>query len=209
MDKTTHGFILPMEEIYPFYWYAITLAPCDAHQMFDKTQNRSIAFRLYVVHYLFKEICTLSSTLRCSIELSSRGRLHLHGVIMFCSNHAISDFFEHRIHSLLQRYEICMKKIVDNDWLNVYCKKQQRFKTDVYDPEVCSSKIPIINHLDKSQDIDVVMSTDLVFPYYPDDANYIKPEIKTKLIKPLTEHAKKKADQKIKRQCAFDIPYGS
>lgn len=118
----THRVMLPIEEVKPNIWYALTIAPCDDHQKWDETDNRLREFKAYHKTYILKQL--LPNKFEMFVEVSPTGRLHFHGRIMFSNVDMITKYYLCTIHRLLKSNQVEMDTIGDQDVWTRYCTKQ-------------------------------------------------------------------------------------
>lgn len=79
--KTSHSSYITPEDVETDKWYAITLNPCNKFQFYKlKNTSRFSHFKASMVTLLKKHF---TFPYRFYVEMSSKGRLHLHGRVKF------------------------------------------------------------------------------------------------------------------------------
>lgn len=129
--------------------YALTINPDDKHQFVGKPDRLSkfrnmmyeslLCYSQYGIQYtMWIEISEPDSNVSCSLG----PRLHLHGILKFCSKKAVRHFLLTEFYKLT-RYSVIKLKPIDNidQWLK-YCTKQQH----IMDTPMLSSSDGIIDH---------------------------------------------------------------
>lgn len=113
--------LMSYEDVVENEYYAITINPSDKYQYF-RCENR-----------LGKCLCAIDPILYYNKncfeyilwpEISSRGRVHYHGKIKIINK---NFFYLSVVPHLLSRATVYMDEIKDENWENVYCKKQDKF----------------------------------------------------------------------------------
>lgn len=131
MTSPTPTF-LPMEK------YAITLNVCNRQQGFNAESRMYTA----ISHYkkLLEKYFLQFTHFKLWIEISKRGRIHLHGTIMFLSTECIYLYLlkcAHHLH-MDKIVNIDIRPIKDKDgWLK-YCNKDE----SIIKPQMDALKIP-------------------------------------------------------------------
>lgn len=153
--------ILPIEKINKSVRYTLTIAPCDDHQYFGatKAQDRLKLFHNWAQLKYYRLFINYEYGL--NIEVSPKGRLHLHGYISFKTDENIKDFYLYTIHKLLSFNIVEIDTISDEKVWTEYCKKQSKYSfgrissrdkisglalIDV-ESEVIYKKMPLSDHL--------------------------------------------------------------
>lgn len=150
-DKEQHEMLAP-EELVPMENYAFTLNPGgkdDSMQMLEANALRRFSdFKMHQRAYLMQVLAPYANY-QFWIEISKKGRLHLHGVVKFHDYDAILGFFMKAVPNLMKCYSFCLKPI-DNmsDWL-VYCTKSERLFGDRIQHFDSKTPVPIIVGIDK------------------------------------------------------------
>lgn len=129
-----------MEIVVPRTEYAFTLNPTDQYQHF-RAQDRVKDFindvkRLLQLSYNIKYVLY--------IELSPKGRLHLHGTIEFKDETTIYNWYLKHLRYLMHQGTVCIKPITDYDKWIIYCDKQHGFHKYIqkqYVIDVCPIRI--------------------------------------------------------------------
>lgn len=113
--------ILSPDEIELKTPYAITIAPCDTRQYWDKDLREDM-----VKNDMAKIIMENKCELMLYMEVSRTGRLHWHGYIAFNEYSQIKDFYVKKLHKLLSQNVIEIDKITDPLVWEMYIQKQQQ-----------------------------------------------------------------------------------
>lgn len=145
-----------MESMLPRKEYAFTMNPTDQYQHF-RAQDRIKEFytdvrRLLQLVYNIKYVLY--------IELSPKGRLHLHGTIEFKDEDTIYNFYLKHLRYLMNQATLVIKPITDYDNWKIYCDKQHGFHQYIqkyYFIDICPIKIGIF------VDRDLLLSEDNPF----------------------------------------------
>lgn len=121
MSKLTKGFqakrahdIVPPEEIVLGEWFAISINPDDAGQLWGHPERLR-----FCVNHFKKTIWPQSNDIYCEVypELSSKGRFHWHGFLQFSTNQQVVHFYTNMIHYLCLHATITIKHFFENDKL--------------------------------------------------------------------------------------------
>lgn len=115
------GSIIAMEEVSLGTTYSLTIAPCDDYQYWN-ANDRMDKFRSWLRLRLRK----LSADIEAHLELSPRGRLHMHGTIRFTSRRGVYNFYLNDIYSLLKTSQVEIDTIKDPKIWYDYCNKQKK-----------------------------------------------------------------------------------
>lgn len=118
------------EDVTPNSTFAFTFAPSDLNQFTD-SPDRYKSFMMWVRTYFLKEL--KGAYIKVMPELSSLGRLHLHGFITILNP---MDFYLYTIPELIQSGTIVIKAITDQSEWEKYCQKQRIEEEYVYVPPV-------------------------------------------------------------------------
>lgn len=116
--------ILSLENIKPNISYAITISPSDDHQYWND-DDRLKKFTTYMKRYMLSRLDPFNNKFIFHIELSPKGRLHLHGTISFKSERTIKELFMDSIRFLTVHNQIEIDTIKDPDVWETYCTKQK------------------------------------------------------------------------------------
>lgn len=121
--------------------YAVTINPDDNYQFFNASKSERIKKSVNHMKYVMLHNPNFMFTLR--LEISSKGRLHWHGVLTFHHANHIADFYMEFIHEFLTKHTMEIDTIADKvvskkyaSW-EEYCNKQQLFKL----PYLCTKEI--------------------------------------------------------------------
>lgn len=123
-DRGHHTTLPKIEDIPIGVAMAITIAPCDKHQ-YNDTGNRLEAWSRWVKHTVLP-LFTPFSCVEWFTELSPKGRLHLHGTIVFPNLGAIKEYAINHIAGIVDKFQIVIKPIDKMDVWMGYCTKQCR-----------------------------------------------------------------------------------
>lgn len=114
--------IIKMEDCVPNQAYTFTISPNDDYQYFDK-EDRLHKFISYWRRYFCTKMYSNIAVL-LHIELSPAGRLHAHGRISFNNMRTITLFYLNNINMLLDRAQVEIDTIEDEEKWDNYCTKQ-------------------------------------------------------------------------------------
>lgn len=116
--KKAKHVIPDFEDLKPNTKYAFTFNPSDKYQSF-KSLNRLIDFYKQLDNiFVYKNF----SSKELYIELSPKGRLHLHGLIEVES---VINFYLYEVPSLIRKGTLHINKIESHEKWHEYCSKQQ------------------------------------------------------------------------------------
>lgn len=149
--------IIPVDKVLLNTLYAFTLAPSNAKQYFSNLH------RIKMVSIdMASLIISIKANISVFLELSSHGRLHWHGYILFPDKESIRDFYGFVIPVLLDNNQIEIDSIEDPEIWDSYIQKQhdimqiyldnlnanEYLKTNMRQPEikVKNKKISDYNH---------------------------------------------------------------
>lgn len=126
--------IIKVEAIVPNVDYAFTANPCDDYQYFEKDEMeaRIKSVQLYLQSYFIK----CNAVIGAWGEVSSKGRLHIHGTIKFHSQKHIYAFFVEDIHRMLRKCTMEIDTISDENVWSTYCRKQMLFRVGTTDADI-------------------------------------------------------------------------
>lgn len=126
MTDHVAGTILGIEKVSLLKWHTLNLNPDDSRQYWDTNSvlSRIDSMGSYVEKYIIPELKKYAMV-ELYMEVSPKGRLHFHGVIMFTSNTHLRQFYLEYIHTMLSKFTMTLGVINDKDvWYN-YITKQQ------------------------------------------------------------------------------------
>lgn len=125
--------LLKPEEVYEKVAYSITLNPIDKLQCYSQNSTRRLT-TFYEFHYKYlKKILAPFADYDLWLEISSKGRLHFHGIIYIKD---IISFYLSSVPKLTDDYAIEMDTIDDVlIWLS-YCQKQSVIR-EIIPAECC------------------------------------------------------------------------
>jgi len=109
------------EDVIPCEDYTLTLNPCDELQCFKSNIiHRLNDFRMHQSTHL---LCLVAPYAKYNlyIEISKRGRLHMHGTISITD---VLGFYMKAIPALLSQYSLEIDTITDRKVWDIYCMKQ-------------------------------------------------------------------------------------
>jgi len=113
-----------IENMVPNQLYAITLSPNDSVQFWDENSiRRHHSFKEWIEHHLEKYLAPYADY-TFVIELSSLGRLHVHGTMQFVDISHIARFYIASIRNLQSSSTVYIKYIDDIEIWNNYMDKQ-------------------------------------------------------------------------------------
>jgi len=118
--------IIGIEKLTLCEWHTFNLNPDDSRQYWDNNSvlNRIDSMESYVEKYLIPELKKYAMV-EMYMEVSPKGRLHFHGVIMFTTNTYLRLFYLDYIHNILTKFTMTMGKITDKQIWYDYITKQQ------------------------------------------------------------------------------------
>lgn len=103
--------------------YAITVNPCDDHQYFKlDTSSRIESCKIFMIHCIDNMAAT---PIILYPEVSSKGRIHWHGLIKFKTYPDVLKFFITHVPGLLSKASIEIDTISDPHVWDEYCTKQK------------------------------------------------------------------------------------
>lgn len=157
--KSSHCSYVSPEDVERQQFYAFTLNPCDRFQFVKfKDTDRFSNFKYSMISIMQK---FFTCDYRFWIEMSNKGRLHLHGKVKFTDNMQILHFYNflHRCENLgLMTFMFSnigealsdQKKKIYKNW-TTYCKKQMDFWSKIG----CNSQIfkSVVYTVDSRYDI--------------------------------------------------------
>jgi len=126
MTDYNTGTIIGIEKLTLQKWYTLNLNPDDSRQYWDNNTvlDRPQSMASYIDKYLIP-ILKQYAMVELYMEVSPKGRLHFHGVIMFTCNTHLRSFYLDYIHTILSKFTMTIGEINDKDvWYN-YITKQQ------------------------------------------------------------------------------------
>jgi len=133
--------LLPYESIELNIKYTFTVSPSDAHQYFN-IEDRDEKFRKFWISHFskWKDI-----NVYLHPEVSPKGRLHLHGTILFKTNKSIKQYYLYYIVDLLNKSQTEVDTIQDESVWATYCGKQSKLFHWVIDNTKCEKLASMTN----------------------------------------------------------------
>lgn len=104
--------------------YTFTVAPNDDYQFWNDNENGRIKKATNHMTYIVKRHPNINFVL--NMDVSSTGRIHWHGTIMFKHDANIRYFYMEVIHDLLKNHQIEMDTIADIVVWDEYCHKVRK-----------------------------------------------------------------------------------
>lgn len=124
--------IISPENIVKNEFYSFTINPSDDYQYWNTSswEERIKSLSAYMTHYMLKKI---NARVVLHMEFSRTGRLHFHGTICFIHTRQIQEFYLMTIHWLLDRAQIEMDTLKDQQVWNTYCRKSNHLISEVFE----------------------------------------------------------------------------
>lgn len=114
--------VLSLEDVKVNVHYALTINPNDQHQYFGEPR-RELLFNADLKDSFFPTEIERD----LYMEVSPKGRLHWHGLLLFREREEIFRFYTRVISNWIRESTVTLKAITSmEDWLK-YCKKQELF----------------------------------------------------------------------------------
>lgn len=126
-------------------WYTFSINPCDDFQFFkERLGSDRIKKARNHMEYVLRQYPNIHIVLY--IDVSSAGRIHWHGTILFPKLQSIRDFYTEMIHELLTKHTVEMDTIKEAEVWDAYCTKT----IPLWDVRISTEQLVMKKAIDKT-----------------------------------------------------------